>query len=289
MDAQSSDDPAIRHVSDTAIWVAYYRAVESERPDALFNDKFAKRLVGTRGREIAENMKRTLRYTEWSVVIRTAIIDRLIQKYVADGVDAVVNLGAGLDTRPYRLDLPRSLHWIEVDYADVIEHKERILAAEEPRVDLERVKLDLSDRSRRQELFASLGERYTNALVLTEGVVPYLTEEQAATLAEDLHTEKHFAYWIAEWYRPDIYRYFRTNDRLEKMKNAPFQFFPEDWFGFFKVHGWRPLEINYLSDEGRKLKRPTPLPWWARIMLFFVGKETAEKRDRVTAYVVFAK
>jgi O-methyltransferase involved in polyketide biosynthesis len=38
----------IRNVSDTALWVATYRALESERPDALFNDPFARRLAGVR-------------------------------------------------------------------------------------------------------------------------------------------------------------------------------------------------------------------------------------------------
>lgn len=36
-------------VSDTARWVAVYRAWESARPDALFHDPFAQRLAGDRG------------------------------------------------------------------------------------------------------------------------------------------------------------------------------------------------------------------------------------------------
>jgi O-methyltransferase involved in polyketide biosynthesis len=40
----------IRNVSDTARWVAMYRAQESARPDALFHDPWAERLGGDRGR-----------------------------------------------------------------------------------------------------------------------------------------------------------------------------------------------------------------------------------------------
>ena len=49
----SPTDELIRNVSDTAIWVAMYRAIESERPDALFNDPYARRLSGERGERIA--------------------------------------------------------------------------------------------------------------------------------------------------------------------------------------------------------------------------------------------
>ena len=62
------------------------------------------------------------------MVIRTLIIDDLIQKAVVAGADTVVNLGAGLDARPYRMALPESLRWIEVDYPQVIDWKADKLA-----------------------------------------------------------------------------------------------------------------------------------------------------------------
>ena len=74
------------------------------------------------------------------MVIRTVIIDDLIKRAIAKGVDTIINLGAGLDTRPYRMDLPRSLRWIEVDYFHVIALKETRLAEETPRCRLERQK-----------------------------------------------------------------------------------------------------------------------------------------------------
>ena len=50
---------------------------------------------------------------EWMTVVRTVVIDRYLQEAIARGVDTVVNLGAGLDTRPYRMTLPASLSWVE--------------------------------------------------------------------------------------------------------------------------------------------------------------------------------
>ena len=47
---------SVRNISDTARWVAYFRARETQRPDALFRDPFAERLAGERGFEIANTL-----------------------------------------------------------------------------------------------------------------------------------------------------------------------------------------------------------------------------------------
>src|SRR5437667_1910976 len=101
--------PLIGHVSDTARWVAFYRVMESERPDALFRDPYARRLAGERGRRIAAAMGATSKYTRWTLVVRTVLIDEFITAAVAGGINTVLNLGAGLDSRPYRMSLPGSL------------------------------------------------------------------------------------------------------------------------------------------------------------------------------------
>jgi methyltransferase (TIGR00027 family) len=289
---QPADNLAIQHVSDTALWVAHYRAVESERPDALFRDPFAKILVGERGRKIAESMKATSRFTKWTVVIRTCIIDGFIQKLTEEGpnsVDTVINLGAGLDTRPYRLKLPKKVRWVEVDYPHMIEHKEKLLASETPGVQLERIALDLSDRQKRQELFARLGSQSQKALILTEGVIPYLTEEQVATLAEDLHSQKSFRFWIGEYFAPWIYRHIRNPKRMKNMKNAPFRFFPADWFGFFERGGWKPLETRYFSEESQKLGRASPMPWWFSLTRLFMNREKLRQLGKMSGYVLYTK
>jgi methyltransferase (TIGR00027 family) len=143
-------DQSIQHVSDTAFLVAHLRAMESARPDALFHDPLAGRLAGEKGRRLAESFA-TAAVTGWHVVaLRTVIIDDFISRALARGVDTILSLGAGLDTRPYRLELPPGLKWIEVDYPDVIGLKEELLDGEKPRCKLERVGLDLADRISRE-------------------------------------------------------------------------------------------------------------------------------------------
>src|SRR5262245_53115728 len=122
----------IQHVSDTAFMVAGFRAEEHERTDALFRDPLAARLAGEHGMTILKTVPKSL-VGAWSVVIRTVIIDDYIREAVADGVDTILNLGAGLDTRPYRMDLPATLRWIEVDYPHVIALKQERLAGDRPR------------------------------------------------------------------------------------------------------------------------------------------------------------
>jgi O-methyltransferase involved in polyketide biosynthesis len=68
---------AIEHVSDTARWVAVYRAMETERPDRIFSDPFARRLAGDRGQAIVDEMKRG-KSMAWAMIVRTAVFDELI-------------------------------------------------------------------------------------------------------------------------------------------------------------------------------------------------------------------
>jgi len=71
----AATDPLISNVSDTARWVATYRAVESARPDALFHDPLADRLAGDRGRAIVAAAPRMIR-NGWWLVARTKVIER---------------------------------------------------------------------------------------------------------------------------------------------------------------------------------------------------------------------
>ena len=219
--------PLIENVSDTAFWVAHHRALEGERADALFRDPLAGVLAGDHGRLIAETMPQPA-MTTWAVVIRTCIIDDFIREAIAQGADTILNLGAGLDTRPYRMELPASLTWIEADYPDMIAFKESRLAGEAPRCKLTRLKLDLADTSARRQMLAGVEASAKKMLVLTEGVIPYLTEEAVGSLADDLRALKSARWWIVDYFSPQVLR-MRARRMKHKMQNAPFKFTPDDW------------------------------------------------------------
>src|SRR5204862_188320 len=83
---------------------------------SLFRDPYARKLAGERGERIVASMRRG-RAWAWPMIVRTAVLDELILRAIErDGVDTVLNLAAGLDTRPYRLPLPPALRWIEADF-----------------------------------------------------------------------------------------------------------------------------------------------------------------------------
>ncbi|MGH9562222.1 MAG: class I SAM-dependent methyltransferase, partial [Terracidiphilus sp.] len=228
MTEQKMPEQLIGDVSDTAFWVAHYRAVEGERPDALFHDPLAGVLAGERGKKIADAMPMTF-WTGWSVVLRTCIIDDYIREALAGGVETILNLGAGLDTRPYRMELPESLAWVEADYPHMIELKEERLAKEKPRCRLERVKIDLANVAERRRVLAQVDAQGSKMLVLTEGVVPYLSEDQAASLADDLRAMAHARYWVLDYFSPEVVKYRGRNGMHRHMQNAPFKFAPDDW------------------------------------------------------------
>jgi methyltransferase (TIGR00027 family) len=252
-------EPIIQDVSDTAFWVAHFRSLENERPDALFHDRLAARLAGERGRRIAAAMP-AARMTEWTLAMRTCIIDEFVRAAIDDGVDSVLNLGAGLDARPYRMELPASLRWIDADYPRIVEYMETSLAREQPRCRLERAKVDLVDPSARRRLLAHANAGAKGLLILTEGVVPYLSLDEAASLAQDLRALDRARYWIVDYFSPEALRYQARKGVDRAMQNARFRFAPPDWVGFFAERGWRSKEIRYLAELGEQLHRPIPLP-----------------------------
>ena len=179
------NDPLIRDISDTARWVAVYRARETDRPDAVFRDPFARALAGERGEKIAQAL--AVDEIAWSFIARTYLVDRFVTRLVEHGVDLVVNLAAGLDTRPYRMTLPASLRWVEIDLPDILDYKEEILAGATPACALERVRLDLSNVDARRGVFDRLGRGSRMALILSEGLLIYLmAPEVGAYLREFL-------------------------------------------------------------------------------------------------------
>lgn len=281
-----SNDPVIQNVSDTALWVAYYRALESKRKDALFKDNLAELLIGDRGKKIAEDMSQGSPNTEWTVVMRTVAIDTYIQKLVEEGIDTVLNLGAGLDTRPYRMNLPSALKWIEVDYPNMIDYKNELLKNEKPACELLRVSLDLADDQKRKIFLNELSLTSKKIAVLTEGVVLYLSEKQVADLADDLNSFPSYIYWIVEYLDPSVYPYLQTAVRRAKLQNAPFLFFPPDWFDFFKQKSWVPKEIIYHGELGLKLKRPMPLPERSFLWKFFVSKAILERTKKASGFIL---
>jgi len=256
----TADEPLVRHVSDTARWVAWFRAEETRRKDALFRDPYAERLAGERGRGLARRMHRG----DWAFVARTVVVDEMIRSRLDAGADTVVNLAAGMDARPYRMKLPPNVRWIEVDLPAILDEKEKALAGEKPSCSLERVRLDLADVAARRALFARIGATSKSAVVVSEGLLIYLAEGAVASLAADLAAVPAFRSWIVDVSSPGLLRILQRQ-YAKDLDRAPLVWAPAEGPAWFERFGWKPVEIRSMLKSAARCGRLPfllrPLAW----------------------------
>jgi methyltransferase (TIGR00027 family) len=263
----------MRNISTTAYLIAMYRALETERPDALFKDPFARELAGSEGAMAIEVLGKTQQGMN-AVTIRTCEFDASIERLVHSApVDTVLNLAAGLDTRPYRLYLPSDLRWIEVDLPEILEYKNQMLAAEQPACMLRRIPLDLTNAKQRRKLFADLGLRTEHTLVITEGLLMYLSEAQVGSLASDLHEQTAFRWWLSDLSAP----YLRQKSRQDPQQQLFNQYFAEGkktflfapvaGMNFFSPYGWQVKEFQSAWAALQRLKGRVRFLWFISLWM----------------------
>lgn len=269
----------ITHVSDTARWTALYRATESARPDALFRDPLAERLAGEQGRTIVANVPWTNR-SGWWLVARTKIIDDAIADALANGCDRVLNLAAGLDTRPYRLDLPSELRWIEADLPKLLAEKTQLLADQTPRCRLTRTAVDLADPHARDVFFDDALDGATKAFVLTEGLSMYLEAADIAALSDAIKRPE-VGWWMCDFAFPGLKRQINKNI-AGISENAPFKFAPENGLAFFEDLGWRTLEAESVLAAAHRFHR---LPLWMRPLAWLPRSDLRHPGSKPTTAV----
>lgn len=281
MDAETP----IRNVSDTALWVAIYRAMESERPDALFRDPYARRLGGARGEAIVKAMP-SGRSMAWPLIVRVAVMDEILMRRIADGARTVLNLAAGLDARPYRLDLPADLLWLHVDMPGMVDYFRSHMAQETPRCRLEFIAADLREAERRRDVFARAASADGPLLVITEGLLIYLQSDDVAALARDLHDIAHARWWLSDLASPALLRFLAKNwGRAVEQGNAPFVFGPRDGTSFFAPWGWREAEFRSTWDEAWRLDRKPAFAGFWRVLSWLLPRRRDVAR-RMSAVVL---
>jgi len=138
-------------------------------------------------------------------------------------------------------------------------------------------------------LFAKLGEQTKKAVIITEGVVAYLTNEQAFRLSQDLFAISSFQYWIMD-FRQGKYRRSHYRKGLQKMlKNTPLRLELKNPLEFFSKDGWRIEEKIFILDEAGRVGRKMPFlfPW--SMLMYLFPKEFKVKGNKTYGYVMFGK
>jgi methyltransferase (TIGR00027 family) len=182
-------------VGRTALGVAMIRAAESQRPDRLFDDPYAAAFLAaapgaleasTRAAAAARAAGAMPRWAVTmltNVVVRTRFYDDYLTAATGQGIDQVVLLGAGLDSRAYRLTWPAGVRLFEVDLPDVLDFKHRVLADAAAVAGCERhpVAADLREDWSRPLLESGFRPAEPTCWLI-EGLLIYLSAEQAAAL-----------------------------------------------------------------------------------------------------------
>lgn len=281
-----TNSAAITNVTDTASWVAALRADEGRRNDAAFRDALASILAGERGKKIARSFPQSA-LVAWAVVIRTSAIDRLIGEAIHGGVDTVVNLGAGLDTRPYRMELPSRTRWIEIDFPDLINFKDSALRAHTPVCGVERIGMNLLDRAARNELFAVWGSQAAKTLLIAEGVIPYLSNDDVASLARDVMAVPAFHSWILDFDNAGNRKLPKS--WAKRLQAAPFLFQVDDWFKFFETCSWHPRKVITSAEESERLGRPYPFAFPLGLLMHALPRDVRRRILSASGAVLLEK
>jgi methyltransferase (TIGR00027 family) len=182
-------------VGSTAVMVAAARAVETEQPDALIRDPYAKLLVtsanagvlweamldpavAAKVEELDAETAAIVRHMRGYQAVRTNFFDNYFADAVSAGIRQVVILASGLDSRAYRLGWPAGTTVYEIDQPQVLDYKSTTLAENgvTPSADRRAVPIDL-----RQDWPAALrAEGFDPAARtawLAEGLLMYLPGE----------------------------------------------------------------------------------------------------------------
>jgi methyltransferase (TIGR00027 family) len=185
--------------SRTARMVAALRAWASAREGAIIHDRWAAALAGDDGEADARVYLRAHPHVEIYMAVRTAFLDDAVKAATGDGIDQVVILGAGYDTRAARLANGRA-RFFEVDQPSTQTDKRARLASIDYPIDAATYVPCNFEREDFLERLAAWGFAADRpAIFVWEGVVYYLTEGAVrATLARiascDAHSRLFFDY-----------------------------------------------------------------------------------------------
>lgn len=145
--------------------------------------------------------------------------------------------------------------------------------------------MDLTDISARNLLFSQVRAAAQKVLVLTEGLLYYLSAEQVASLATDLHAQPNFSGWLFDIISPFILKQVQKKwGKYLAAGNSSMQFAPDEGTEFFKQYGWKVAESRSLWEEARRLKRSFKYTWLLALLVRLSTKErweTFSKRDGI--------
>ncbi len=228
----------MKPISKTAFYCCGVRMQDAEREKPVCGDTYAKAFMNEQGLQIFETFKDETR-PNMSNVGRHRIIDDLVrQELIANPNLTVVIIGAGFDTRAFRL---KGGSWVELDEPQVITYKEERLPASTAENELQRISIDFASDSLEQKL-ASFSGRSPVAVVI-EGVLGYLEEAAIDQLLQTLRRLFPQHKLICDLMNREFFeKYAGTMQEKLTGMGATFKFTVENPAEVFVKNGYRLLE-----------------------------------------------
>ena len=249
-------------ISNTAFYCCGVRMLDAEHPNSLCNDIFAKRFMDERGMQIFAPF-RSETMPNISNTVRCYIIDEAIRSLlVAHPNSLIISIGAGFDSRPYRI---KGGEWVEIDEPQIIEYKNEKLPITECANKLTRISIDFSNETLTEKLAAYRSQQHI--ILAIEGVFMYLDNPAIESTIEQLQTlfPKHIL--VCDLMTKKMFDQFAQSVHNKLVTaGARFTARPEEPAGIFKQLGYaerartpmfkRAGELGVLWDRA---KIPAPI------------------------------
>src|ERR1700739_2943423 len=160
-------------VPETMLATLYARALDAEASNPMLGDEMAREMVS---RIDYDWRKTTVKPRSASaVMLRSAQCDDWAAQFLAAHERAtVLHVGCGLDTRVFRLNPGAGVEWYDIDYPDVIAIAKQLYPRRHPH--------HLMPSSATDPAWLQTIPADRPTLLLAEGVMPYLTEDNGIAL-----------------------------------------------------------------------------------------------------------
>lgn len=249
--------------SGTAAWIAAARARESARADRLFDDPWAADLAGDAGRSRLTASERTSGRENAFLPVRTRYFDDVLLD-ATRWARQVVLLGAGFDTRAYRLQLPPGTCLFELDQPGQLARKEAVLAAAGARPACTRITVAADLRGDWSTPLRTLGfDPNMPTAWLAEGVLFYLdiaAVHQLLATAAALSASR--AVFAADLSGTGLLRTPGVAQWIEHRQRSGLAppFCTDDPSALFHRHGWPTCRTEQPGQAHANFGRLPPLP-----------------------------
>lgn len=249
--------PAFTPVQDSLFLTLCGRALDSRAEQSILSDVMADEIL----HEI-EFDPATLPFAAKGmrdIALRAKKLDEIVERFVARHPDAVVlDLGAGLDSRYFRVNPPSTVDWYDIDFPEVVAARQQVMP---PRDNVHTIGASLTDPHWLDQVPTD-----RPAVIVADGLVAFLAQDAFVSLLNRLtghfpggelafNAYTRFHVWVLK-------RYSGTASLADVVANPGFDdpHEPERWDPHLKL-----VEEILLTRAPEVADYPTALRVWTNL------------------------